>query len=151
MTSSISFEVRGRPAAQGSKIVFKGGGMKESSRYLDPWRTDVRAAADRELANQDHSPVYTGAVRVNIVFRFPRPKNHYRTGKHARLLRDAAPSWPISRGVGDLDKLERAVLDACTASGVWDDDSQVVQMRSTKTWSDGITYPGATITITEML
>lgn len=153
----ITIEVKGRPAAQGSKIVFRGGGMKESSRYLDPWRNDVRMAADavmtllsHQLYEDDTPLILTEAVRVNIVFRFARPKNHYGTGRNANTLKPTAPPWPISRGLGDLDKLERSTLDALTASGVWIDDSQVVQMRSTKTWADGICDPGATITISEL-
>lgn len=153
---NLTIEVKGRPAAQGSKIVFRGGGMKESSRYLDPWRNDVRAAADQALLNILYEDcdttryVMDEAVRINIVFRFARPQNHYRTGRHAHLLKDGAPHWPTSRGIGDIDKLERSTLDALTASGVWVDDSQVVQMRSTKTWADGLCDPGATIIITEL-
>ena len=46
----------------------------------------------------------------------------------------------------DIDKLERAVLDAMTIAGVWGDDSQVVSGTRGKRYADECA-PGVRITI----
>jgi crossover junction endodeoxyribonuclease RusA len=76
------------------------------------------------------------------IFKFPRPKSHYRTGRNAHLLRDDAPEFKMSRPDGE--KLERSTYDALTDAGVWRDDAQVVDAHWTKVYSDS---PGAHLVI----
>ncbi len=64
---------------------------------------------------------------MHLLFSLKRPKSH---PKHRR-------TWPTTRP--DLDKLVRAVLDACTAN-VFLDDSQVVRLECGKVWA-GIDTP----------
>lgn len=44
-----------------------------------------------ETAEQAGWVAPAGAVAANIEFYIDRPKGHYRTGRHAHLLKDSAP------------------------------------------------------------
>jgi crossover junction endodeoxyribonuclease RusA len=50
--------------------------------------------------------------------------------------------WLPDRRKRDLDNLIKPVLDACTAAGVWIDDSQVAALSIARL---GVRKPGATI------
>ena len=89
----ITFHVSGVPAPQGSKTampVRKNGkltgktNLVESSKALKPWRTLVTHQA-RRAKPKGFTP-YAGAVRVEVIFRFPRPKGHYGTTKHELII-----------------------------------------------------------------
>lgn len=108
----IDLFVPGHPASQGSKRHVGNGVMVESSKRVKPWRQDVREAA---LAV---GTKLTGPVSVGLRFIMPRPKNA-RPGQAA----DKRP---------DLDKLTRAVLDALTSAGTFEDDARVVDLHVTK-------------------
>lgn len=133
------------PAPQGSKNRGRNGGLYESSKAVGPWREAVRAQA--QLAMRDRWP-FGGPVAVRAWFWLPRPKGHYRTGRNAHLLRDAAPGRPS--GTPDLDKLIRAVLDGLTDGGAWKDDGQVVELTARKLYVLPELTPGAKIEITEV-
>ena len=109
---------------------------------LDNWRAAVGYHALKAGAE-----LIEGPVELIVHVYLQRPKGHYRTGKNAHLLRDAAPLWPITKP--DADKLLRSTLDALDAAGVFRDDSQVVDVHATKHYADGI-QPGARITVTSM-
>lgn len=148
-TATLHFTVAGHAAPQGSKRLYAHGALVESSKRVKPWRVDVRAAA--ETAMSEHPQTWTpfnGPVTLRAVFRFTRPKSHYRTGRNAHLLRDNAPTAPIGRNTGDLDKLIRAVGDALTSAGVYCDDAQITTGYAAKMWADAGTPPGAMLTIT---
>ena len=134
----LIFHVRGIPGAQGSKRHVGRGILVESSRKVAPWRSDVKAAAEAAIAELDRvspwEPI-TGPARVAVDFQFTRPRGHHRTGRNAHLLRDNAPAAPVSRALGDIDKLVRSTLDALVAAGALADDSLVVSLRATKSWA----------------
>ena len=141
----IEIVVRGIPAPQGSKRHVGGGRMIESSKAVGPWREAVRAETQRSMAGL---PPRCGAVKVRVWFWMPRPVSHYRTGKNAAVLRDAAPIAPA--GTPDLDKLARAVLDGLTMGGAWKDDGQVTELVARKLYAlDGMS-PGCRIEISEV-
>jgi Holliday junction resolvase RusA-like endonuclease len=151
---SLTFQVIGLPAPQGSKTMLKHNKsgkmvMLESSKAVKPWRAQVKEAA--ELALPLDWMMITRAVVLWVVFSLPRPKNHYRSGKFAHLLRDDAPPYPVTGG-NDTDKLERAVMDAITDAKVWADDSLVVSLLGEKVYAGddrphALSAPGAWITI----
>ena len=65
---------------------------------------------------------------VGFLFRFGRPKSHYRTGRYAHLLKASAPRCHL--GKPDLDNLIKAAKDALgdwdgRPALVWADDSQI--------------------------
>lgn len=168
----ITITVHGSPAPQGSKHarpIYKGRGenrvftgraaVEESSDKVKPWRQDVKTAA---LAAMEARAVMlyggigqvslvrlTGAVALDVTFTFTRPKSHYRTGRNAHLLRDAAPVRPI--GYPDASKILRSTEDALTEAGVWEDDSRVVDLSVAKRYAnegpDTLHIPGAVIRI----
>lgn len=142
---SLTITVLGLPAPQGSKRHVGHGIMVESSKRVRPWRSDVKAAAERAIGT-DWTPI-KGPVSLTATFFFLRPRSHYRTGRFADVLRDDAPVFATSRACGDIDKLLRSTLDALTAAGVIVDDSQVGMVIATKTYG---TTSGATIALTEV-
>lgn len=140
--------VPGDPKPQGSKRAFRNPHsgkiqLVESSAKVKTWRGDIRDA----LLNPDRPPI-DGPVAVLLEFVMARPKSHYRTGRNAHLLRDSAPVLPA--GKPDVDKLARAVLDAISSAGVWNDDCQVTSLHATKTYAwpgNGPVRTGVRITI----
>jgi crossover junction endodeoxyribonuclease RusA len=70
-----------------------------------------------------------GALELRVVFGFPRPKSHYRTGRNVGELKIDAPRYCTTKP--DADKLLRAIGDAVTGI-VCRDDSQFVEITATK-------------------
>lgn len=143
----LEFVVYGTPAPQGSKRHVGRGIMIESSKKLRPWRDAVRYEA---VNARNGAPPIDAAVMVGMVFTFPRPKSHYRTGKNAHLLRDDAPDSPV--GKPDLSKLARSTEDALVDAGVLRDDSRIVEyVRLAKFYvgadRDALDAPGVRIEI----
>ena len=127
----ITFFVPGTPRAQGSmkwvKSKTTGKPVPIVNKNLKPWRNDIAWAAKEALG----ACRIVGGVSMTLVFVFERPKAHYRTGKYSHLLKDSAPDRHTQ--TIDLDKLQRAVLDALTGLA-YTDDSQVDRIGATKRW-----------------
>lgn len=146
----MKITIRDTPRPQGSKRVFRNGGMKEQSPGLESWREAVKAAALAEMEQYvGGTPLMRSfpagqGVKVRVLFTFPRPKAHYRTGRHAHLLRPDAPSFVTTKP--DLDKIVRSLFDGLTAAGVWHDDSQVVELEASKMYTTST--PTTTVWIT---
>ncbi|MGB3443849.1 MAG: RusA family crossover junction endodeoxyribonuclease [Actinophytocola sp.] len=117
----LSVFVPGKPAPQGSKryLGVKGGkGITvESSKAVAPWRADIRDSVKDHVAGRAQPG---DAVSVALTFVMPRPAS--------------APkrSTPPAVKRPDVDKLARAVLDALSSAGVWEDDSQVTRLVASK-------------------
>jgi crossover junction endodeoxyribonuclease RusA len=153
--------VHGVPGPQGSKRHVGRGVLVESSSKVAPWRDAVRAAAVEALAWDPREVVRAvddpevwalgpgEAVEVSAVFTLARPRSHYRTGKRASELREAAPEHPVGRP--DLDKLVRSTLDALTDAGALVDDSRVVELHVVKCYPgghlDSLDTPGAVLVL----
>ena len=105
----------------------------------DPELIVVRIDLDNERANTPPRP-----LRVDLAFYFPRPRSHYRTGKHANELREAAPDWHISKP--DRDNADKAILDQLTVLRFWRDDAQACDGRISKFYEDS-RGPGCQVTI----
>jgi len=155
--TELELHVAGNPAPQGSKTGFavKRGGaytgkvamMESSSARLEKWRADVRADVQAEAQRIGWQSL-TGAVALQLEFYLPRPKSHYRTGRNAHMLKDSAPRFPAT--VPDIDKLDRAVIDALDAVGIFDDDKQIIDLHSTKHYAGPAVGTGCDITITNL-
>lgn len=140
MTTELRIVVHGVPAPQGSKRHVGNGVMIESSKKVRPWRQDVKYAALQAI--EDGAATFPdGGVLIGVAFRLHRPKSHYRSGRHAHLLRPSAPARPSTKP--DIDKLARSTLDALGEAGVWKDDAQVVSLWAAKEYGT----PGATIIV----
>lgn len=148
----LTIRVLGTPAPQGSKSAFRNkytGRIQqvESSKKVKPWREAVLHACLDAIAARGWVRA-EGAVEIGVVFVFPRPSSHYRTGRNAHLLRDAAPVVPA--GGPDIDKLQRSTFDALTSAGVFRDDKQVARVYAAKVFeSSAEGLPGAHITVRE--
>jgi Holliday junction resolvase RusA-like endonuclease len=129
----IRFSIVGEPKPQGSKrvvpIMSKSGPVLRGGRILTraiddnpklgEWRQEVAQAARAAYSGE----LLSGPIRLQVTFYRPRPRCHYRSGRHRGELKPSAPIYPTSRP--DTLKLARAVEDSL--SGVlWVDDSQVV-------------------------
>jgi crossover junction endodeoxyribonuclease RusA len=138
----LAFTVLGTPAPQGSKRHVGRGILVESSKLVRPWRDTIAWTAREALNGQ---PPFAGPVNVHATFILPRPKSHYRTGKHHDQLRADAPTWSPKKP--DLDKLLRALLDALTTAQVWNDDSQVATLHARKVYATPGRPPGCDIVV----
>jgi Holliday junction resolvase RusA-like endonuclease len=114
------------------------------ARMYDPataegWKASVAAAARNHGL---HGVQTKCAVTVRMAFYFRRPKGHF----GAKGLKPSAPLEHTQKP--DVDNLQKAVLDALTQVGAWEDDSQVVAITASKGWSLGAMLPpGCSITI----
>jgi Holliday junction resolvase RusA-like endonuclease len=158
----LRFFVPGRPIAQGSLNPFVLPGIKKVlaaiwykrdfdlvyrtiSKYIvvpqkpkvKKWRNIIKDAALNAISKKQFKKISDKEpVQVSLIFYFNRPKSHYGTGKNSTVLKDSAQPAPTGRNIGDIDKLERSVLDAL--SGIaYDDDSQVCSVHKMKMWGSG--------------
>ena len=148
MGAGLIFEVRGIPAPQGSKRHMGNGVMVESAgQKLKSWREAVRAECVAAMLDTGTETITAGPVAVTATFLMPRPKSHYRTGKHSGVLRDDAPRYVDKRP--DIDKLVRATLDALRYGGAYMDDSQVARFKDVEMVyaTPPLTMPGAVIVV----
>lgn len=93
------------------------------------------------LVARTHRPGHTieGPFRLWITFVMPRPANITRKTKpNPREWHDKKP---------DLDNLAKAVKDAITAGGLWDDDRQVVWTCTQKIIASGDEQPRTIIRV----
>ena len=140
MSVSLTFFAPGNPKGQPRPRAFSRGG---SARVYDPgtaegWKGSVA------IGSQPFKPLapLTGPIRVDLEFYFARPK---------RLCRKADHSGRIPHtGKPDLDNLAKAVLDALTQLGWWQDDAQVVAGLWAKFWVPMGAAPGALVTVIEL-
>jgi len=118
----ISFFVPGNP-----KTLKRHRDVKTKSgirlRY-DPSKGDKMDFLAKAMLHRPAEPT-RAALCMELICVFPRPKNHYRTGRHSGTLKDSAPFWHIS--TPDADNILKFVGDAL--NGIfWHDDRQVMPM-----------------------
>lgn len=129
--NSITFTAPGTPRPKGSWKSIGKGRMIPDNKRAKGWEETVAICARSQYTN---SPPTESPVVVDAIFRVPRPRSHYGTGKNADKVKLSAPAQPTGQRCGDIDKLLRTVLDAMTGI-VYKDDSQVVQVTATKRYA----------------
>lgn len=110
--------VAGTPVPQGSKTAYVVNGrarLVDANTKLKAWRKTVTLAAI-DWDWQTDQP-----VEIWMRFVFQRPKSV------KRALMSVRP---------DADKLARAILDALTDAGVWQDDAMVVALHAVKEYAE---------------
>ena len=143
--------VRGRPAPQGSKVSTRFGGIREASQFVMPWRNQIVSACIEQKIN--NGEIIEQPVEIFIDFLFHRPQGHYGTGKNKGNLKPSAPTFPITRPTGDIDKLCRSTLDGLSvpSGGILDIHLPlVVNLRAKKSFATKGGFQGAFIHIWQL-
>jgi crossover junction endodeoxyribonuclease RusA len=133
----ISFTAYGKPEPQGSvrAFVHKGTGrpiLTSANPKVKDWREVIAWGAREAMAGEQP---YEGPIEIRASFYMPRPKS---------VKREHPTVKP------DLDKLQRALLDALT-SIVYRDDAQVVEIRASKHYVNAeVPQPCVGVWVSEM-
>ena len=131
---SIAISVPGVPESQGSAKAFVVAGkarITSSNKKLTSWRRDAMAAVRDQMTAVGWQQTEECEVRMDFVF--PRPKSHFGSGRNSQVLKPSAPLRKRSKP--DIDKLQRAVLDALTGAGLYLDDSCVTDVTAHKRYT----------------
>ena len=118
----LQFSAGGVPRPQGSKKAFLRGKkicMKESAEGLREWREHVASAASNHMQYRGLEMLEKTPMSVKLAFAMPRTKSMKPTDGLEMVQRP------------DIDKLERAILDALTGVA-FKDDSQVCALHAVK-------------------
>ena len=134
MLLELSVFVAGCPAPQGSKRHVGRGIMVETCARLPEWRTDVRAALT-DAEGQPRAKLGKEAAALDIEFIMPRRKTAPKSKELPMITR---PDW---------DKMARAICDAITSAGIWNDDAQCNYATVRKRYARQEEIPGAAIRI----
>jgi Holliday junction resolvase RusA-like endonuclease len=135
----LRFFAPGVPQPGGSKKGFvvpgKDGGkpraiIVEDAKRNKDWRASVALAASKQM--EGRVPAGRVPLFLRITFVMPRPRGHYRTGRHSNELRPDAPAYHTSKP--DLTKLTRSTEDALTGI-VWTDDSAIAVQELEKVYT----------------
>lgn len=130
--STIHIDVPGMPVPQGSKSLDRFGRMYEANPKLSAWRDTIVFFTRRH----GFGGLFTsGPLAVEAIFCLRKP---------ARCPRDLPHVKP------DLDKLQRALGDALTQSGLIGDDAQIVTWIAHKLYagdSGALDQPGVCLTV----
>jgi Holliday junction resolvase RusA-like endonuclease len=126
--------VYGDAQPAGSKKAY----MRPGARYPVVVDANSKAAGwkkqiGRACAEQYGGSFLEGALEMTVRFYKPRPQNHFRTGKHAGLLKDSAPLRPTT--APDVDKLVRSIFDGLQGQ-LYRNDAQVVDMHASKLYGE---------------
>ena len=127
MTHELEFTAAGRP------LPLKRHRSTRTGRMYDPSADDKRAWLALVRGHVPDVP-FAGPLVVNAVFRMPRPRTHFRTGRFAHERKPTAPTFHTS--TPDVDNLAKFVLDAMNGH-FFVDDSQIVELRCHKVYADG--------------
>ena len=130
--SEFPIWIPGTPIPQGSKSVTRTGVMFESNPRLKPWRETMSNAFTAWTATFAGAwEPYDGPLLVDVTFWMPRPQR---------------PKYALPAVKPDTDKLQRALGDAMTTSGLIRDDARICTWHARKRYSD---QPGIEIHLIE--
>lgn len=119
-------------AVPGNPIALKRHRMTKTGHSYDPSKNDKADFLAKCMEHKPDTPI-TGPINLTIIFYMPRPKNHYRTGKHAGELKDDSPYWHTGRP--DIDNLLKLIMDSL--NGIfWRDDAQICRIEARKIYHE---------------
>ena len=125
----IKFKVFGKPTALKRHRTFTRGNF---TGQFDPSKGDKKDFLLLSMQNKPDIP-FDEPLMLTLSFVFPRPKSHYRTGKHSGTMKETAPTFHTS--TPDTDNLIKFVCDALNHI-YWKDDSCISIITATKTYGD---------------
>jgi len=131
----VQFFVPGIPKPGGSKTAFYNkllgrALIVDACKGNKQWRATVAIYAVEAY----HGPPLDGPLMFEMTFFFPRPKNHFGTGRNAGILKASARIFPTVKP--DLTKVIRSTEDACTGI-LWADDASVIDQLPHKRYAGG--------------
>jgi crossover junction endodeoxyribonuclease RusA len=135
----LEFDADGRPRTQGSHLAQRDartGRVRVApvqEQDLKLWRGRIRTAATLAFVDAGYPRAHPGPCLVLARFRLVRPQ----------YLADTLDDKPATV-VPDVDKLERALLDALTGLA-WADDSQVIGTTMVKSYAGALERPGVSV------
>ena len=129
MKQKIEFTVYGKPEALKRHRHFK---MATRIATYDPSKEDKKDFLSVAISNKPDVP-FDEPIEVTFDFFFPRPKNHYRTGKFSGMLKDNAPVWHTS--TPDIDNTSKLIMDSLNKV-FWRDDSIICSIIALKRYSE---------------
>lgn len=141
---TVVFTVLGNPETQGNKtgfvrngraVLVEGRSKGARDRFHD-WRAAISAEARRWMDDHDNPELLAGPLAIRLIFGLTKPASAPKT----------KVTWPIKARSGDIDKLARACLDACTGV-LFVDDAQVVSLTAVKRWGNP---PGVTVALQQL-
>ena len=142
----IKFTIVGKPKALKRHRPSARGG------YYDPSSKDKKDILLQIAKYRPKQPL-EGNIELKLYFYMPRPKSHYRTGKHSHVLKAKAPTY--HRVKPDLDNLVKMIADTLGKGGFYIDDSQICAILTIKAYSNPYTnipndYPRTEVIIDEI-
>jgi len=139
----VRFTVHGLPKPQprvkARNLGKHAGVYTPSPKGFRKWQALVTIAA-KAMPDFPRPPL-VGPVRIDRVWFLPRPQ---------RLMRKKDPVGPIpmdNKRHGDIDNLDKLLLDTLTKANVWEDDGQVCQGEPQKWWVAKYGEPGLVVVI----
>jgi Holliday junction resolvase RusA-like endonuclease len=79
----------------------------------------------------------TKPIKCMLNFYCKRPKNHYKSGKNANILKESSPKYNTNNK--DLDNMVKFVLDALN-NKLYEDDRQIFEITCSKLYSENDGY-----------
>lgn len=127
----IQFQISGPPKHQQRH--------RSSSRgkFIHQYDPSAKDKKDFLLQARKYAPKspIVGAIKLNVWFCMSRPKNHYRTGKYAGILKDKYKEVVWHTKTPDIDNCIKFLADAL--NGVfWRDDSQICSIIAQKLYAE---------------
>jgi len=102
----------------------KGGTYDPSKKDKDEFVKLVQGLPEDKMKNP---------IKCTLHFYCKRPKNHYKTGKNAHILKDNAPKYNTNNK--DLDNMVKFILDALNDK-LYIDDCLIVEINCIKTYAE---------------
>ena len=104
--------------------------------YYDPSSTDKKQIWLQIARFRPKKPL-EGNIYLKVIFHFKRPKNHYRTGKYAHLLKDAYKDVNYNKSRPDIDNCLKLLADVTQGKNRFIlDDSQICMLQAEKVYSN---------------
>ena len=116
--NEIFFTIYGNPKALKRHRTFRRGNFVGQ---YDPSSGDKADFLAMALKNKPTLPLEC-PLKMELLFYFDRPKNHYRTGKYAKQLKSDVASWHTSSP--DCDNLVKFVCDSL--NGIFYKDDRII-------------------------
>ncbi len=127
MTDAIVIELYGEPIAKGRPRFSRKSGFAYTPAHTRKYESALRYAAQQAMGTR---ALFDGPVKLSVTAMLPVPASWSKKKQRAALAQEV---WPVSRPDGD--NYLKAALDSLNEI-VFRDDSQVVDMRAVKRYSD---------------